>query len=443
LFVAFFYPPIGGVSVPRTLGVTRHLPDHGWEVTVVTPARSAYHLQDPSLGAHEATGTQVIRTTILEPAAIRRNLVELAARARRRTRGGGAGDDASASPPGGGERLSWLRRLVFFPDDQVLWLPFAVVAAWREHRRRPATAILSSSSPVTAHLIAGLVARLAGVPWVAEFRDPWLGNALAHRAPWFHRQLQRRLERWIVSRAQRCVFVTPSLTRLYRTRYPSLAHRFATVTNAYDLERPSGQDRVAPDVGPTTGARAVTLVYAGTLDRPAELRTFLDGLRAYHAETAGRPTVRVTFLGHVSDACRELVAAADAALGPGVVELEGYVPREIARSRLRTADGALLLLGDGTGMGLFVGGKLFEYLGMDQPIFAMLPAGDARDLLESLPWGTIASPTPSSVAAALERFVAPAERRAIADPERRFERRAVVARLAEVLDEAVAAASPS
>lgn len=434
LFVAFFFPPIGGVSVPRSLGHVRHLPAHGWETVVLTPRRSAYPLQDPGLLGSVPAGTRVIRTPIVEPAAVKGALRRLAR-------------PASPSPPGPrgdgaavGGRLERLRRLLFFPDDQLGWIPFAVPAAIREHRRRPFNAIFSSSSPITAHLIAGLVQQRLGLPWVAEFRDPWIGNALAPRLPWLYRALMRRLERWIVSKADRCVFVTPTLAARYRQRYPEWAQRFETVTNAYDMRVHTAD---ATDVAHGVDDRPLAagsddgplLVYAGTLDRPRELATFLDGLQRQH-EGSGGPRIRVEFVGHASDACRSLVEDASRNLGPQMVSHVGFVTRSEAQRRVAAADGALVLLADGPGMDLFIGGKLYEYLGADRPVFAMLPHGDARDLLTGLRWGTIAEPTPESVADALVRFAATRHEPAIADPERRYERGTVVAKLASVLNTA-------
>ena len=71
--------------------------------------------------------------------------------------------------------------------------------------------------------------KLVGVPWIAEFRDPWKGNAvtdaaMAHRHQ-LHRSLQSRLERAIAWSADRLVFVSASTTETYRRRYPSTRTR--------------------------------------------------------------------------------------------------------------------------------------------------------------------------------------------------------------------------
>ena len=73
---------------------------------------------------------------------------------------------------------------------------------------------------VTAHLVSGLDGAAYGVPWVAEFRDPWIGNPLAAPAARAHRRLQARIEQSIVHHAHRIVCVTPSMTLMYQRRYP-------------------------------------------------------------------------------------------------------------------------------------------------------------------------------------------------------------------------------
>ena len=85
-----------------------------------------------------------------------------------------------------------LQRLVFFPDPEIGWMPFAIAAAVRAHSIVRLDALYSTSSPVSAHLVAGTVKRLTG-PWVAEFRDPWVDSPLIQPLPWLHRRLQSRI----------------------------------------------------------------------------------------------------------------------------------------------------------------------------------------------------------------------------------------------------------
>jgi hypothetical protein len=95
------------------------------------------------------------------------------------------------------------------------------------------------------------------------------------------------------------------------------------------------------------------------------------------------------------------------------------------------------LLGSGPGAGQFVGAKLYDYIGLDKQVFAMLPEGDARDVLRNLDWGVIVDPEQSSVADGLERLLdaPPPARRA--DPGGLYDRARLAGELGRILDEAV------
>ena len=88
-------------------------------------------------------------------------------------------DPARVGPLRGVARAG-ARRALYFPDPQVGWMPFALQAGRSAVRERAFDAIVSSSSPITSHLVARRVSRRAGVPWVAEFRDPWSELLPAH-----------------------------------------------------------------------------------------------------------------------------------------------------------------------------------------------------------------------------------------------------------------------
>ena len=67
LVVTYFFPPVGGVGVQRTLKYVTYLPRWGWEPVVVAPRDPAFPVRDPSLLATLAPGLEVHRTASLEP----------------------------------------------------------------------------------------------------------------------------------------------------------------------------------------------------------------------------------------------------------------------------------------------------------------------------------------------------------------------------------------
>jgi glycosyltransferase involved in cell wall biosynthesis len=447
--VLYFFPPVGGISTSRNVRNVEHLPHHGWTPVVLTPQNAAYELKDPSTLDLIPTEARVIRTPSLEAGHVRPLVVGLlrvmSDRRPLRFRSTSLQSlDAPNRPalprspefgnPAGTRVRERLRRIVFFPDDQVGWLPFALVAALRSHRATPFDAVYSTSSPVTSHVVAGILKRLTGLPWVAEFRDPWLGSALGAPLPWLHRRLQTKLERWIIRSADRVVFVAPSTTHLYQRRYPH-ALEFVTIPNGYDRS-----ETVARSTAPRS--RRFRIVYTGTLNRPVELQTFLDGVDALLARRPGlSEQLEIVFYGAVAEACREITRRlADNGRLSGVVQFRGFVPRRVALEALAEADAALVLLGAGPGMDVFIPGKVFDYLGQSRQILAMIPPGDARDVLEELGWGVIAEPNPADVERAVERLLTLPTPDGPADPDGKYDRVALAGRLATCLRDAAEAA---
>lgn len=449
LMVLYFFPPVGGISMSRNVRNVQYLPEHGWRPVVLTPRNASFHLKDPTALAMIPGDTRVIRTLSLEAGHIRpfvvdllgvlgRSLARLRSGARRPQENGPRSSvtKATAAPALPKGRLERIRHRLFFPDDQVGWIPFALLAAIRAHRATPFDAIYSTSSPVSAHIIAGLLKRWTGLPWIAEFRDPWLGNALAPSLPWLHRRLQVKIERWIVGSADRVVGLSEGITELYRTRYPR-APEMVTITSGYD------RSEAKPDRAPRISNEPFRIVYTGTLDRPEELETFLQGAGdLVERRPELRDRLELSFFGFVSEPCQ---AIADRFMtGPlgGVMAFHGFVPRHEALAALDAADAALILLGEGAGMGMFIGGKLFDYIGQNVQILAMLPRGDSRRILEDLDWGVRCDPDPADVERAIEHLLTLPPPNRPADPDGRYDRAELARKLADSLDAVVARRLP-
>jgi glycosyltransferase involved in cell wall biosynthesis len=451
LVVAYNFPPVGGVGILRTLKYVTYLPASGWEPIVLTARNPGVAMRDEDSERNLPPGLRVERAFSPEPTKLRR-VLGLAARRLWRAggpaRGSGAGAagavaDASVTP----RRASpWLSRLstawvgathlMFYPDEQIAWALFALRRGLAVVRDTPIDVVYSSSAPISGHLAAALIAHKAGLPWVADFRDPWIGNAFAVRPRGLHAYLQRRIESRIVRLADRVVFPTFGVAEAYARRYPRAAHRFVVIPNGYD--RTDFPDRPASS-RPASDGR-FHLAYGGSLYGERELELFLEGLDLLVARRPEVPDrLTVDFIGWLSLHNQAIAGrySAPTRLGP-MLDFAGFLPHREAVARLAAADALLQVIGDGPGKGQIQGAKLMEYVGLDRPILAVVPEGDARALLRELDWGIVADPTPEGVADGIERLLAAPRPTRPADPEGRYDRVNLTRRLAGLLDEVVA-----
>src|SRR5579872_3064203 len=143
LLVAFHFPPDGGSGMQRTLKFARYLPELGWDVEVLTVSANTYDVLDPSMVEQIPAQVSVHRTFCLNP---RKHL------------------SIAGHYPG----------ILDFLDRFAYWFPFGVWEGWGLLRQRHFDVIYSTSPTRTAHLIAGTRGRWTGIPWVCDFRDPWL-----------------------------------------------------------------------------------------------------------------------------------------------------------------------------------------------------------------------------------------------------------------------------
>jgi glycosyltransferase involved in cell wall biosynthesis len=402
--VAYYFPPLGGIGSLRAMKLATYLPESGWDVTVVAPRRGTYY-RDPTLSFPEE---KVVRTGSLE-----------LSRAGKAVLVPGTADTQAASV-GPLRRLARdaARRWLYRPDPQIGWYPFAVRAGRRALREERFDAVFSSSFPITAHLVGRRLHRDSGLPWVAEFRDPWT-DVIADGEPRKAREVAR--ERSIVEEATRVVTVSEAWAALFRGKG---ARDVAVVTNGYD----------AADLAPGRPPDGIVVTYLGSFysDRQ-DLSAVWPALRRIW-DTSPSRRFRLRFVGDLDPGLRREIATHGL---EEALEVTGFLPYREALAR--TADSSILL---GAGArderpilkGL-IPAKLFEYLGTGLPIlYVGDPGSDAALLLARQPGCFVVAPGDG---ASVERAL----RQALDTPRlardlQAYTRRALAARLAVILDDA-------
>lgn len=374
LVMAYFYPPLAGGGVHRVLSFTRHLPRHGWACTVVCAGEQDYWVRDESLRARVGAETEVIRVAggSALSALLRVGVTSTAGR-------------RSSS------RFAALRSLsdwFLLPDSYIGWAARAGRTAAARIAAGGVHAVLSTSPPDSVHLAAERMTRATGatgrrLPWIADFRDPWIGSSFRTPPTAWHAARHAAMEARVIGTADLVVAAS-------RTHHAELASR-TSARPARLLHLPNGFEPMSAEGAPSLrDPNAFRIAFTGQLSLMEDAGTLLAAVhQMLQREPAARGQLRVDLAGPYDD----IWAARTSALGlSDVVRFPGQLAHEATRELQRTADVLVLWKPAGGRFRTMVPGKLYEYLDSGRPLVALLHAEDEAAGLVKRAGGTLLPP---------------------------------------------------
>jgi glycosyltransferase involved in cell wall biosynthesis len=332
LFVAYHFPPILGSSgYLRTLKFTRFMPENGIEPTVLTVHPQAYPEWNEAQLKQIPEGMDVVRAFAMDAGR------HLAIRGR-------------------------YPRFLGIPDRFSTWIPFAVAKGISLIRKKRMDAIFSTYPIPSAHVIGGMLARMTGLPWVADFRDPMYDDVPELPG---HMRIRRSIERRTMERCTHALVVTDGVRDLFIKRYgPAARDKITVIPNGFD-----DNDFKDLEILPRQPSAPVTFIHAGLLQQEdRDPVPFFRGIR--HALDKGilrADSFQVKLMGTGNNDIyqKELVA----------LKLEKSVqllpPQPYAKALKEMADSDVLLLFQGPSCDPQIPAKLYEYLRIGKPILAV------------------------------------------------------------------------
>jgi glycosyltransferase involved in cell wall biosynthesis len=358
LIISYHFPPAGGPAVQRVMGMVRHLPAFGWDPVVLTVRDGTYMNRDNAALADVPPGVPVYRAATIEPYAVYNRLTGRSA-----TEPLPLGHTGTSTPGIVGRIAQVVRANLFIPDARVGWVPFATRMARKIVREQNIDAIITSGPPQSTHLVGRNLARRTGLPWVADFRDPWTEIYYNKDLPRLSlaRALDRHLERSCLRSADEIVVVN----KYVRDLLGLSADEVNEISNGY--EEADFREPVEPDPD-------FSLVYTGNLIASLGVTSTLFRVLGELATNPDfRAALRLVLVGRVHE--RAVDELAQYGLDD-CVELKGFVPHAEAVDTLRRATVPLFI-----GPGDILGAKVFEYIATGRPLLALAPPGLEVDLL--------------------------------------------------------------
>jgi glycosyltransferase involved in cell wall biosynthesis len=375
LIITYYWPPSGGSGVQRWLKFAKYLPEAGWEPVIFTPENPDFDLQDETLLKEVSPNLEVIPFPIWEP-------YQLFAKLKKKGKSH-PGRILEQPKKGFLEKIAiWLRANILVPDPRIFWVKPSVQFLSQLLKEGQFQAIITTGPPHSLHLIGQQLKQKHGIPWLADFRDPWSQWEFLDTLPMlpFIRRRHEALERKVLQQADVVVTISPTFKRdLERLS----GRKIDLITNGYD---PAD---IPQDFAPRPkAANRLHLVYTGIIDAIRNPLPLLQALKA-EFETAGEE-VSWTFVGKVSEQVQQQVQGDSWLLTH--IQFAGYVSHQEVFDFYAQADALVLILTDTKNAKGNIPGKLFEYLATGLPVLALGdPQGDSSEILSQAGAGAVLS----------------------------------------------------
>jgi glycosyltransferase involved in cell wall biosynthesis len=376
LIIAYYWPPSAGSGVQRWLKFVKYLREFNWEPVVYTPMNPDFNLQDPKLLEEIPEGLEILKRPIFEPFQLYSRLT-----------GKSTAEQVNPVMKGGEQKPDWKNRLalwiranVFIPDSRMFWINPSIKWLSEWLKNNPVDAIVSTGPPHSMHVIGLGLKEKTGLPWLADFRDPWTKIDFYHELPlekWADEK-HHRLERRVLRKADAVMVVGNQMKEDLENMGCT---KVQVVTNGYDpadidLSKPVEKDP------------KFSIIHIGMLGKARSHRIFWEGLnqlRLAHPELSKDLEVRI-------------YGVADPFVNAQIAHFEDkswihflpYIPHEEVIQVQRQAAVLLLSINDVPMAKGIITGKIFEYLAIGNPILCIGPPdGDAADIVREAGAGPI------------------------------------------------------
>lgn len=365
LIITYYWPPSGGSGVQRWVKFAKYLPKEGWQPVIYTPENPELTTIDKTLAAEIPPEAEVVKTHIFEPYGIYRKLMGKGSSTDLKALTSAGSDGNEVNPVNGGKK-SWKQKLslyirgnFFIPDPRIMWVRPSVKFLKSYLKKHPVDAIVSTGPPQSMHLIGLELSKATGLPWLADFRDPWTKIfyfkhlELTHRSEAKHQALEKK----VVDGATRVIAVSPMVKKDFEAITSTPVE---LITNGFDEEDFND---------PFEADEYFNITHTGLFASDGDPEILWKVLAAKCQEDKEfRKLLRIRLVGKTD---QEIVNSIETAgLGPNLVNL-GYQSHEVAVREQRNASVLILPLRKEPEYEAVLPGKLFEYLASRRPILGI------------------------------------------------------------------------
>ena len=440
LMAAYYFPPLAGSGVYRSIKFAKYLLDYQWTPVVVSTDRppKTWNFADDSMVGEIPKDVPVYR--ISDPL-------------------NSKGDNVSLSVDYAQRVLDFLEfvledhpeakkiyakllqsnqgrsAMIQFPCGMLCWAYEAARFIESSVDFASMDVIYTTSGPHSAHLIGYYFKKKYGMPWVADFRDEWVNNPyvdidLKHPV----HQLLHHLESLLLRHADCSLTISDVAVENYIRTFSTPKEKIVSITNGYD------EWDFRNIYFPKDKNDAFTITYSGLL-YCTEQRNMAPLFAAVQEliQEGKIPSEKIKFR-IMGNSEQDNTSLAKKYQLEDNIHLTGYSPHQKALQLCANSDLLVLLIGDEARFKGVYTGKVFEYLRCGKPILAIAPkSGVVDNLLQETGHGKAMT---SKEREAIKSFIlekyqawesSPENLYHISEAIQKYERRFLTGMLAQVL----------
>ena len=368
LIITYYWPPSGGSGVQRWLHFSRYLAQLGWEPIIYTPENAEAPIIDESLLDDFTDSVHVIKYPIWEPFDAYKALT---GKKGKKLQTGFLNEGGKQDKKWIQKIALWLRANLFIPDAKKFWIKPSVQHLSAFLKDHPVDIIVSTGPPQTTHLIALGLKRATGIPWLADFRDPWTNIDWFDKLPmtFLAKRKHRNLEQAVLREATGITCVSRTWTK----EFEELANRpVKLITNGF---APQDFQHFNKKVD-----KHFTILHTGSLNADRNPTVFWKFLaQEISTNTFLKEKLKIQLVGAVDISVVQSIESCG--LLP-YLDQRPFIPHQEVIELMSSCSLLLMPLNNVKNQQGIIPGKLFEYLASNQPILAIGPKnGDSAQIL--------------------------------------------------------------
>lgn len=406
LIISYYWPPTGGSGVQRWVKFAKYLPSEGWQPVIYTPENPEQLAVDESLVAEIPPEAEVIKTRITEPYELYKKFLR---------KSGHTKEAVEVNPVNAQNKTfsqkaaMWVRGNLFRPDPRCLWIRPSVKFLKKYLEDHPVDLIVSTGPPQSMHLIGRKLAQETGLPWIADFRDPWTKifyfkhlSMTPGTVRW-----HKKMEKKVLDEASAVVAVSPLVQQEFQAMTQTHVELITNGFDECDFEGPDatdmpGQDSSGKNGVSETGGTGTSKSHLAAGGPDKEFVITHTGLFAADgdptvlwkvlgekcsSDETFRKALKIKLVGKTDEKILESIKAEGL---EGKVENMGYQPHAEAITQQRQASLLILPLRKEPEYKAVLPGKLFEYLASWRPVLGIgQPDGAMSMILNTTRTGVV------------------------------------------------------